>query len=747
MARQPGTAGSMFRDEFQGNLLVPLLTTKGANPLAKWGVSPRAHVSKTYDRATKGFVVPLEAPASICIPATPRASLGIVQPTVLVELLVPDNAKFSIELGVITADNVRRRLCFSTSYRSSRTDTPLHAKISLASLPRSEWFILCLGVRDLVAECFSVEYQTLLSVSLGPGCIVRRVASARPPAAAFVDDAMQDELFADKMDFALDKRPDFIVVDEAVSLDDSTESLSSPVKSARVRDPRRLKSAWQPRSPPKTSPPARLARTAGPRMNRRDKKELEPFSSTRFVPSLSATQPLDSEASGVFFYASAPRTPPSRSNGSIIDAPLKTSPTGGDSAVARASPTKSGRLKSPNAARQIADSSTIQARKPHPPSTRRNGSGRVRTRMLSDTSAGPSGPLAASLNPASVSEFPVQKTHSRASISAPDKLVSDVKEALGAHSGGHAASSPSVAPASDAVPKPAPTTHIDMPKSQHVVPTTKPGVLPLPSARFMFADDDFMRDESWRYADSDDESSARESESTPFSIFQVPSLSDGETQRSALSVQPSSEEASSPAALSQSGTAPGVGICGEQTTSSGGGGPRRHVPRRAAPLTTLSVETATFESEDDSVVAPSRGSKFFDARKALLSQLRSERPTPLLEDENFEERPFSPPIRLASLRVVEQRYESDCEEEDVGEDVFAEDDNESGERSSPHSLASTSPPSAAGSALATQGDVVDVCSSSDDKNAEAGEEELELLYDPVLNCYFNPATNRYYELA
>jgi len=27
------------------------------------------------------------------------------------------------------------------------------------------------------------------------------------------------------------------------------------------------------------------------------------------------------------------------------------------------------------------------------------------------------------------------------------------------------------------------------------------------------------------------------------------------------------------------------------------------------------------------------------------------------------------------------------------------------------------------------------------------EEELDLLYDPCLNCYFDPKTHKYYELA
>lgn len=35
----------------------------------------------------------------------------------------------------------------------------------------------------------------------------------------------------------------------------------------------------------------------------------------------------------------------------------------------------------------------------------------------------------------------------------------------------------------------------------------------------------------------------------------------------------------------------------------------------------------------------------------------------------------------------------------------------------------------------------------DDLNAEEDEEVLTLLYDPCLNCYFDPNSGKYYELA
>jgi hypothetical protein len=33
------------------------------------------------------------------------------------------------------------------------------------------------------------------------------------------------------------------------------------------------------------------------------------------------------------------------------------------------------------------------------------------------------------------------------------------------------------------------------------------------------------------------------------------------------------------------------------------------------------------------------------------------------------------------------------------------------------------------------------------ESAEGKHEDLDLMYDPMLNCYYDPKTNKYYELA
>ncbi len=35
---------------------------------------------------------------------------------------------------------------------------------------------------------------------------------------------------------------------------------------------------------------------------------------------------------------------------------------------------------------------------------------------------------------------------------------------------------------------------------------------------------------------------------------------------------------------------------------------------------------------------------------------------------------------------------------------------------------------------------------SEDDRGDDDEPDLDLIYDPVLNCYFDPRTNKYYEL-
>ena len=34
----------------------------------------------------------------------------------------------------------------------------------------------------------------------------------------------------------------------------------------------------------------------------------------------------------------------------------------------------------------------------------------------------------------------------------------------------------------------------------------------------------------------------------------------------------------------------------------------------------------------------------------------------------------------------------------------------------------------------------------DEQDGDSGEDDLDLMYDPVLKCYYDPKTNKYYEL-
>ena len=45
------------------------------------------------------------------------------------------------------------------------------------------------------------------------------------------------------------------------------------------------------------------------------------------------------------------------------------------------------------------------------------------------------------------------------------------------------------------------------------------------------------------------------------------------------------------------------------------------------------------------------------------------------------------------------------------------------------------------------GGTMEVGSKCDVQEGWSGDQELELVYDPQLNCYFDPVTQKYYELV
>jgi len=129
--------------------------------------------SKIYERNIKGYMISLDDnivnPSSIICPSNKyKQSLGIIQQLLVLQINTPLENNKPISFEIIFTDNTkqRRRLHFSSSFRTIQSKNELHSQIPL-NIPRGEWLNLIFNLQNIVANVFNGEitYQTLDSFS------------------------------------------------------------------------------------------------------------------------------------------------------------------------------------------------------------------------------------------------------------------------------------------------------------------------------------------------------------------------------------------------------------------------------------------------------------------------------------------------------------------------------------------------------------------------------------------------------
>eukprot|EP00928_Gymnodinium_smaydae_P015987 TRINITY_DN15957_c0_g2_i1.p1 TRINITY_DN15957_c0_g2~~TRINITY_DN15957_c0_g2_i1.p1 ORF type:complete len:996 (-),score=123.57 TRINITY_DN15957_c0_g2_i1:224-3211(-) len=166
--------------------------------VSHWKVSGGAQ--KVYDKALKGFVYRLMisdgAPAMLQLPKDDRGrhGLGIVQPVLVFQLLLPQGRErpFSLELGVLDASQKRRRLLLSTTLQGGAQTCSQHARLPLQHLRRGNWLNLCLDVDSLVQRSFGQTFRSVESVVVHSECRLRRIFSMRCSPLAALDGSASD---------------------------------------------------------------------------------------------------------------------------------------------------------------------------------------------------------------------------------------------------------------------------------------------------------------------------------------------------------------------------------------------------------------------------------------------------------------------------------------------------------------------------------------------------------------------------
>ncbi|KFV52888.1 Uncharacterized protein C3orf67, partial [Gavia stellata] len=162
-----------------GGPFVEIFSAQGKNPGAKWKIfgNPSA-IWKEYDKEVKGFVFVLEGSSQINkmqLPKETRQTLGLIQQFLTLQICVPLGQDFSTELLITDLGNIKRRLYLSTVHKELSV-TPLHAKIPLFMIKRKIWCNMCIDLVAFTSEIFrGAVFQSLDGISISANCKLRKI--------------------------------------------------------------------------------------------------------------------------------------------------------------------------------------------------------------------------------------------------------------------------------------------------------------------------------------------------------------------------------------------------------------------------------------------------------------------------------------------------------------------------------------------------------------------------------------------
>ncbi|KAM6467838.1 protein CFAP20DC isoform 2-T5 [Liasis olivaceus] len=169
----------MFKNEYQGGPFVEIFSAQGKNTGTKWKIFGNPSViGKEYDKEVKGFVFVLEGSSQtnkMQLPKETKQTLGLIQQFLVLQIYVPLGQDFSAELLITDLGNIKRRLYLSTIHKELSV-TPLHAKIPLFMIKRKIWCNLCIDLVAFTSEIFKgAVFQSLDGIIVSANCKLRKI--------------------------------------------------------------------------------------------------------------------------------------------------------------------------------------------------------------------------------------------------------------------------------------------------------------------------------------------------------------------------------------------------------------------------------------------------------------------------------------------------------------------------------------------------------------------------------------------
>jgi hypothetical protein len=169
----------MFSSAYQdGDGGLEIFSPAGNDPFRLMKLQNENSIIKVYDRNIKGYMISLDKESnstSIRCPEKQRYSLGITQPLLVFQMISAPSKSFSLEIVIVDQSNQRRRLHFSTNFKSLDCNG-LHCRIPYDS-EKDIWMNLVFDLVDIVDQAFknTVQFQSLESFTIHPVCRLRKI--------------------------------------------------------------------------------------------------------------------------------------------------------------------------------------------------------------------------------------------------------------------------------------------------------------------------------------------------------------------------------------------------------------------------------------------------------------------------------------------------------------------------------------------------------------------------------------------
>ncbi|XP_072136593.1 protein CFAP20DC isoform X6 [Mobula birostris] len=192
----------MFKNEYQGGAFVEIFSSQGKDPVARWKLCGSPAVQKVFDKEVKSYVYILEGSCQrnkMQLPKDNKQSLGLIQRFLVLQLCVPVGQDFSTELLITDLGNNKRRLYLSTIHKEFSA-TPLHAKIPLSIIKRKIWNNICIDMVSFTNAAFKgAGFQSLDRIVVSANCKLRKIFTMKlqPQDTTFEDDMYSLQCFSE----------------------------------------------------------------------------------------------------------------------------------------------------------------------------------------------------------------------------------------------------------------------------------------------------------------------------------------------------------------------------------------------------------------------------------------------------------------------------------------------------------------------------------------------------------------------